>query len=169
MARTIEHAGRNLGRIDAFRLRHRENVFHRICIEIDDAFGISRPDCDLVHIGVGCVQQRTFFRDRDHAERIRERLGRQRRAFERIERDIDGHATGANLLADIQHRRFVAFALAYHDRAVDRQLVESRAHRLYCGLVGRAFVAPADLPGGRNGRGFGDAHDFERELAVHGL
>ena len=59
-------------------------------IEIDHAIGIARADRDLVHVSVGRMQQRAFFGDRHDCQRIRQRLRRQRRAFQRIERDVDG-------------------------------------------------------------------------------
>ena len=53
-----------------------------------------------------------------------------------IERDINGRAASADLLADEQHRRLVALALADHDGALDRHLVQLAAHGVDGGLVG---------------------------------
>ena len=52
-------------------------------------------------------------------ERVGPAGGADRRAFERIEGDIDLRTAGADLFADIKHRRFVALAFADHNRAVD--------------------------------------------------
>ena len=57
--------------------------------------GIAAADGDLVHIGVGRVQQRAGLGHRHHRQRIGHRLGRQRGAFQRIERDVDGEAARA--------------------------------------------------------------------------
>ena len=72
----------------------------------------------------------------------------------------------ADLLADIEHRRFVALALADHHRAVDGQDVEGAAHRLHRGLVGGVLVAASDLARGRHRRRFGDANRFQRERTI---
>ena len=72
----------------------------------------------------------------------------------------------ADLLADVQHRRLVALALADHDRAVNRQLVERGAHRFDRGGVGGLLVAAPDQLGRGDRRGLGDADHFEHEHAV---
>jgi hypothetical protein len=74
-----------------------------------------------------------------------------------------------DLLADEQHRRLVALALADHDGAVDRQLVHLLAHGIDGGLVGVLLVAaPAQLRGGDR-RPLGHPHDLDRQDAVqHG-
>ena len=60
---------------------------------------------------------------------------------------ILGAAAGADLLADVEHRRLVALALADHHRAVDVEHVERLAHGVDRRLVGRVLVAVADQPG----------------------
>ena len=103
----------------------------------------------------------------------RERIGasfrRDRRAFQRIERDVDlrpGSLRAADLLADIEHRRLVALALADHHGAVDLERVERLAHRFDCGSVGGLFVAPPDQLR-RGDRGcLGHADEFEDEDAI---
>ena len=104
---------------------------------------------------------------RDDGERIGRALGGDGGALERIERDVDLGPAGADLLADIEHRRLVALALADHHGAVDGERVERAAHGVDRGLVGRLLVAAAHQLGGRQRRRFGDAHRFEREIAVH--
>ena len=50
----------------------------------------------------------------------------------------------ADLLADVEHRRLVALALADDDAAADVQVAEGAAHRLGGGAVGAVAVAEAD-------------------------
>ena len=76
---------------------------------------------------------------------------------------------GADLLADEQHRRLVALALADHDGAADVDRVERDAHRLDRDVVGELAIAAAHEARRRERGGLGDADDFEREVAVlHG-
>ena len=72
----------------------------------------------------------------------------------------------ADLLADEQHRRLVALALADHHGAVDRQLVELAPHGVDRGLVGGLLVAAAAQPRRRHRRALGHAHDLDREDAL---
>ena len=86
----------------------------------------------------------------DDRQRVR-RAGRaNRRAFERIESDVDFVPLAMavsiflrqpDLLTDVEHRRFVALAFADHDRAVDRQRIESFAHGVDRRLVRGFFIA----------------------------
>ena len=136
-------------------------------VEIDHARGIARADGDLVHVDVGRVEQRAGLRHRHHGDRARHVLGAQRRAFQRIDGDVDLRTGGrAHALADEQHRRLVALALADHDRSVDGQAVEFAAHRIDGGLVGGLLVAPPAQARGRNRGALGDAHEFERQNAL---
>ena len=150
----------------------RRDILGRRLVEIDHALGIARADRDLVHVDVGRVEQPALFGDRQHREAVRPGLGADRGALQRIERDVDlGAVAGrrADLLADEQHRRLVALALADHDGAVHVELVERGAHRLDRGGVGRLFVAAPDQRRGGDRRGFGHAHHFEHEDAVEHL
>ena len=72
----------------------------------------------------------------------------------------------ADLLADEQHRRFVALALADHHGAGDGQVVHLAPHGVDRRLVGRLLVAaPAQLR--RRDRGaLGHPRDLERQDAV---
>ena len=72
----------------------------------------------------------------------------------------------ADLLADEQHRRFVDLALADHDGAVDRQLVEFAPHGVDGGLVGGLFLAAPAQPRRRDRGALGHAHDLDRENAL---
>src|SRR5438093_615717 len=80
----------------------------------------ARTHGELVHVRVGRVQQVPLLRHGNHAERVGSASGGDRRSLERIERDVHlgilGGAT-ADLLADVEHGRFVALAFADHDRS----------------------------------------------------
>ena len=143
------------------------DVFGRRGVDVDDAVGIAGADGDLVHVDVGREQQAALLGDRDDGERVGQVLGADRRAFERIERDVDLRAlAGADLLADIEHRRLVALALADHDRALDGEAVELRAHGVDRDLVGGLLVAAPAQPGGGDGGALGDAHEFQGQDPV---
>jgi hypothetical protein len=75
-------------------------------------------------------------------------------------------AHSTNLLADEQHRRFVHLALADHDGAVDRQLVQFAPHRVDRRLIGRLVLAVPAQTRGRHCRALGHAHDFHAEDAL---
>ena len=110
-------------------------------------------------------------RRREHRDRVR-RAGRaQVRALERIDGDVDlRKAAGrpvaqrvrqADLLADVQHRRLVALALADDDRAVDRHRVHDAAHRLDGDLVRVVAIALPHRVRAGDGRLFDDAQELE--------
>ena len=69
----------------------------------------------------------------------------------------------ADLLADEQHRRLVALALADDDRAGELDLVHRPAHRLDRGPVGVVLLAPPHEAGGRQRRRLGDPDHLQRE------
>ena len=170
MARPVHDQRGDVGRCHALRLRQIADVLLRRRIEIDHALGIAGADRDLVHVDVGRIEQRSALRHRHGGNRARHVLGAQRRAFERIDRDIDLRAGLApHLLADEQHRRLVALALADHDGAVDRQLVELAPHGVDGRLVGRLFVATPAQPRSRYRGTLGHTHDLERKDALEHL
>ena len=69
--------------------------------------------------------------------------GADRRAFERIEGDVDFRSARADFFADIEHRRFVTLAFADHHRAIDRERIESLAHGIDRRLIGGLLIAAA--------------------------
>ena len=71
-----------------------------------------------------------------------------------------------DLLADVEHRRFVALALADDDGAVDRHRVHHAAHRLDGDLVGLVAIALPHRVGAGDGRLFDDPEKFEREIGI---
>ena len=72
----------------------------------------------------------------------------------------------ADLLADEEHRRLVALALADHDRAVDIDGVELPAHRLDRGLI-RCPVPLAHRLSTRDGRRLDDPQEIERKIGMN--
>ncbi len=66
----------------------------------------------------------------------------------------------ANLLADVQHRRFIALAFTDDDGAVNRDGVHFTAHRLDGHLVRSVAVALAHGVGAGHGGLFGDAKEL---------
>ncbi|MGY2935723.1 hypothetical protein ACVWZ6_005325 [Bradyrhizobium sp. GM6.1] len=113
------------------------------------------------------MQQSTAVGHRHGGDRARHVLGAQRGAFERVDRDVDLRAgVHADLLADEEHRRLVAFALADDDGALDRELVELAPHRVHRGLVGRLLVAVPAQTRRRHRRPLRHTHDLQRENAL---
>ena len=103
---------------------------------------------------------------RHDGERAWASLGGECRAFQRIDSDVHRRTAGANLLADIEHRRLIHLPLSDHHSAGDGDLVEGLAHGLHGGAVCLILLAETDPAGGGKGSGLGDAHKFEREIAV---
>ena len=167
VAQPVEHQHGDRRRLDALGFGETADVVGRRCVEFDDALGIARTDRDLLHVDVGRMQQRAAIGHRHGRDRARHVLGAQRGAFERVDGDVDlGAGVQADLLADEEHRRLVALALADHDGALDRQPVELAAHRIDRGLVGALLVAVAAQPRRRHRRALRHPDDFERENAL---
>src|SRR3546814_4145367 len=81
-------------------------------------------DSDLVHVDVGRVEEPALVGHGDDGHRVWPALGGNRGALERVEGDVDLGTAQPNFLADIEHRRLIALALADLHGAVDRQAVE---------------------------------------------
>ncbi len=119
------------------------------------------------------MQQAALIRRREHGDGVGRAGGAEVRAFERIDGDVDlvvsaavavGLPGQAHLLADEEHRRFVAFTFADDDRAVDGHGVEFAAHRLDGRLIRSVPVALAHRVGAGN-RGLLDhAEELEGEI-----
>ena len=112
------------------------------------------------------MQQAALLGRRQHRDRVGGSSRAQIRAFERIHGDVDFvplamavsfFLSQPHLLTDVQHRRFVALALADDDRAVDRHRVHLAAHRFDGHLVGAMAITLAHRVGAGNGGLFGDA------------
>ena len=89
VARPVEDQRGDLGRLHALGLGEIADVLFGRRVEIDDALRIAGADRDLVHVDVGRVQQRAALGHGHGGDRARHVLGAQRRAFERIDRDVD--------------------------------------------------------------------------------
>ena len=169
VARPVEDAGGDVGGLDALGPGDGADIILDRPAEVDRALGVSGTDRQLVHIGVGRVEEPALFGNGEHGERVGPRAGGDRRAFERVERDVDlGPAVlrRADLLADIEHRRLVALALADDHGAVHRQRVERGAHRLDRGGIGGVIVAAPDPGRGGDRGGLGYPDHFEHEDSV---
>ena len=170
VARTFQHQRGDRGGLHAFGLGEAADVFIRRGVEVDHVLVVAGADGDLFHVDVGGVQQRAAVGHRHGGNRAGHVLGAQRRAFQRIDGDIDLRpGVDTDLLADEQHRGFVALALADHDGALDRHLVEFAAHRVHRRLIGRLLVAVAAQPRCRHRRPLRHAHDLECENALQQL
>jgi len=71
--------------------------------------------------------------------------------------------TDAHLFTDIQHRGFIALALADHDAALHGHRVEAGAHGVDRSLVGGYLVAPADQRRSADSSHFRGRNGGERE------
>ena len=88
----------------------------------------------------------------------------------RVDRDVDLRALAvADLLADEEHRGFVALALPDHHRSVDLELVQLAPHGVDRRLIRRFLVASPSQAGGSDGGAFGDAHELQGEDAFDDL
>jgi hypothetical protein len=74
------------------------------------------------------------------------------------------HWSGAHWFADVQHRSFVALALADDDGARDRHILKCSPHGLDGGVVGPVAVALTHGPRGGDRSFFHDTNQFERQL-----
>ena len=173
----VEHGDDQVVDVAGQRPRDGPQVVGDRGIEIDHVARRRRDD-QLLHVEVGRVQQAAPLRRRKHGNRAGSAGGAEVRALERIDRDV--HLRRAepaaavddvgepDLLADEQHRRLVALALADHDGAVDGHRVELAPHRRHRRLVRLGAVAlPHRLRAGDGGL-LDDAEELEREVGVHG-
>ena len=121
-----------------------------------------RTDGELLHVRVGRVEQAAALRNRHDGDRVGQAVGDEVRAFDRIDRDVDLAAAASDFFADVEHRRFVALALADNDAPGDLHLAERLAHLFDGGAVGGvAFAAPHPARSGQR-RAFGHFHEVER-------
>ena len=75
-----------------------------------------------------------------------------------------GHA---DLLADVQHRRLVAFPFADDDRAVNRHRIHHATHRLDGDLIRLVTIALPHGVGACDRRLLDDSEEFEGEIGIH--
>jgi hypothetical protein len=112
------------------------------------------------------VQQAAALGDGEHGQRVWHCLGADGGAFQRIDGDVDFRAVArADLLADVEHRRFVHLAFADDDGATDVAQGQFAAHGVDSGLVGGLLVAAATEARGGDGGCLGDARHFQNQYA----
>ena len=103
----------------------------------------------------------------DYGQSVWHILGCQRRAFQRVQRDINARTFAcSNLFTDVQHRGFVAFAFADHHDTRDIQHVQLGAHGVDCGLVCGLFIPTTDQFCRRDRSGLGYAGKAQRQHTI---
>jgi hypothetical protein len=167
VARPIEDHGGNCFGFDAFGLGKIDNVLFGWRVEIDDIVRVTRPHRYLVHVDIRRVEERSVLGQSKGCDSTRHILGAQRGALERV----DGYVhfrprSGADFLADEQHRCFIHLAFADHDRSVDRQFAQFAAHGIDRGLIGFLLGAPAAQSRGSHRRTLGHPHNLERQCTL---
>ena len=168
----VEDDDRDVADPAAERLGDAPEVLGRATADVDLA-GRDRADAQLLQVRVRGVDQAARLGRGEDGDRVGLAVGDEVRALERVDRDVDrrarrrGRARPADLLADVEHRRLVALALADDDRAGDLDLVHRPAHRLGRGAVGPVPVAAAHEARRRDRRRLGDADHLEREQLFH--
>ena len=166
VAVTLEDADDEVLDVALERLGDVADVLGGAGVDVDRVGGLG-PDGDLLHVGVGRVQQRALGTEREHRERVRLTVRGEVRALERVDGDVDLLAALADLLADEEHRGLVALAFADDDRAGDVDVVERRAHALDGGVVGRVLVALAHPAAGGQRCGLGDLEHLDDTGVAH--
>ena len=128
-----------------------------------------RSHDQLAHVGVRRVQQATRLCRSQHGRGVRAARGDQVRPLQRVDRDVDlhGRLRIADLLADVEHGRLVALALADDDGARDLRLFHRPPHRLHRGVVGGVAVAAAHQPGSGDGARLGGGNGLAGDQLVH--
>src|SRR5581483_2755278 len=107
-----------------------------------DAPPRDRADGHLPHVHVRELHQRAALTDRQHRHRAVPAARHDAPALERVEREIDLLATGADLLADRERR--AALRRADHDPPRDREQLERVPHPGERGLLRTLLVRPSE-------------------------
>ena len=140
-----------------------------------DLAGDDRPDAQLLHVGVRGVGQAAGLRGGQHGDRTGLAVGHEVGALQRVDRDVDARhvgplGTGApDPLADVQHRRLVALALADDDAAGELDLVHRPAHRFGGRGIGAVALAATHEPRRFDRGRLRDADHLERQQLFHGV
>ena len=126
---------------------------------------------DLVHVEHRRrVEHRAAVGHREHRDGVGHALAHQRGAVDRVDGEIAFRAVAvADVLAVVEHRRFVFLALADHDDAAHGDRVHQLADRVDGRAVATLFVAAAHPAAGGHGACFGDPDKLEGEVAVRGF
>src|SRR4051794_39924472 len=102
MARAVEYADEQLGKLGTLGLGEVAQVVFDRFIKIDDVVRQVTADRDLVHVDIGRVEEAAFFRHGDHGQGVGAAGRGDGGAFQRTERDIDLGTAGADLLTDVE-------------------------------------------------------------------
>jgi hypothetical protein len=109
-----------------------------------------------------------FHRGGDDADCAGLPCGDEVRALHRVDGDLHGVAVArAEFLADVEHRRLVAFSLADDHDALHVDVAERAAHRLARGLVYRVSVALANPTPRTERRRLSRAYKIHTQIAIH--
>ena len=167
MARFRQHGDGQLAQRLVQRAGDIAQVLFQRQIEIDSAFS-AWADNQLFHIHIRRVEEAAFIADRHHCQGISLAHRRHPSTFDGIDGDIHRIAlAGAHFFADIEHRRFIDFALADNDGAVDIDEVKHNAHGVNRCAVGGVFIAAAKPFIARQRGGFGDTRKFDGQFSFH--
>ena len=118
------------------------------------------------------MQQTPTFGGGQHGDGSGRTGGAQVRAFERIDGDVDFWNVpavgklGADFFADIEHGRFVAFALADDDGGAHGNRVHGPPHGLSGNLVAELALALSHGVCGGDCGYLHHAHKFQREITL---
>ena len=132
-----------------------------------------RPDAQLLHVGVRGMGQPARLGGGEDRDRARLAVGDEVGALERVDRDVHARDVVAiragppDPLADVQHRRLVALALADDDPSGEVDLVHRPAHRLGRGRIGGVLLALTHEPRRFDRGGLRHPDHLEREQLLH--
>src|SRR5687767_558706 len=155
----------------------RRAMFFRLSLTGASISTTSRwTDDDLVHINVRRIEQAAALSCRQHGNRV---IGAERAkvsTLERVDRDVYLRTrlrkfltrvkSAAYFLADVEHRRFVAFAFANHDAPAHRHRLHHFTHRLDGDLIRVFSVALAHRARRGDCRRLTYAQEIERQLTL---
>ena len=167
VARPVEDDDRDVGGSLLLGLGDAPDVLGDGQADVDDVGGLGAGG-ELVHVeDGGGVVHRPAVGDGHDGDGVVHALGRQRRAVDGVDGDVDlGAGAVADLLAVVEHRGVVLLALADDDDAVHADRGDHRAHRLDRGAVGLVLLAAADPPASGHRRCLGHPDQLEGEVAV---
>ncbi|MDI2020793.1 hypothetical protein PJL18_01302 [Paenarthrobacter nicotinovorans] len=167
MAVTVKDHDVELVDLDALGLGDEVQVLLDGQAQIHHVGGLGTRD-ELLHVeDCGGVEHGAALSDCQHCEGVVDAQGGEAGSVDGIDGDV-ALGTGAvtNLLAVEQHGGFVFFAFTNHHDAVEVDGVKERTHGVDGGTVGFVLVAETYPVAAGNCRGFGDADEFKRKVAV---
>src|SRR5438270_1501962 len=167
MSRPVQHYDGDVLDRAVLRLGHRLDVVLHRCLDVDVVGRFGSGD-ELLHVeDRRRVVHRAAVRHGHDRNGVVHALRGQRGPVDRVDRYVAvGTETVADLLAVVEHGRFVLLALADDDDALHRDGGDQLAHRVDRGSVGAVLVSPADPATGGHGGRFGHTDELEGEVAV---